>query len=65
MNSKAQKKADRKKVKPARLDADGTAIPKTRLVAKVNPKHCVPHGGIGAYATDYENESGERIPLEE
>lgn len=51
------------RVERARLDADRTAKPKTKLVAQVNPKHCVPHGGIGAMATHYEGDDGERTKL--
>jgi hypothetical protein len=30
------------KTKPARVDKDGKAIPKTKLVRRVYPGHCIP-----------------------
>ena len=48
---------------PARLDADGTAQPKTRIISHPNPGHCF---GPGMALKDPELEviaTGERIPL--
>lgn len=45
-------------VEPARLDADKTAKPKTRLIAKIGEDHCF-HGN----ATHFEDEKGERTKL--
>ena len=44
----------------ARLDADRTAKPRTRLVAKVPPTDCYSGG-----ATHYEGEDGQRVALTE
>ncbi len=44
----------------ARLDADRTAEPRTRLVAKVPPTDCYSGG-----ATHYEGEDGTRVALTE
>ena len=44
----------------ARLDADRTAEPRTRLVAKVPPTDCYSGG-----ATHYEGEDGQRVALTE
>jgi hypothetical protein len=57
------------KAKPARLDAEGTAQPKTKLILhqKVDG-NCRARGLMGAQAApgevlDYQGEDGERTPI--
>jgi ABC-type microcin C transport system duplicated ATPase subunit YejF len=37
--------------------------PRTKLVAHADPNHCVPMGGLGAVATEYQDENGNRTRL--
>lgn len=47
----------------ARLDLDGTAEPKTRLVAKSNPEHCIGPGTSPVGGVFHEDESGQRTEI--
>lgn len=47
----------------ARLDADGTASPKTRIIHHPNPEHCIgPHTPLSRPELE-DVETGDRIPL--
>lgn len=37
--------------------------PKTRLVTHVDPRNCIPYGGVGAFATEYVADDKTRTPL--
>lgn len=50
------------KAELARLDADGQAKPKTRIVNHVKQDWCV-GPGTPLHNPEYETETGERIPL--
>jgi len=50
------------KTKKARLDTDGKAIPKTKIVAHVPFGHCV-HGGNIGDSLELRAVDGETIPL--
>lgn len=52
------------KPEKARLDPDGTAEPKTRIVHHPNREHCL-GPGTKLSKPEYEDESGKRIPLSE
>lgn len=46
----------------ARLDADRTAKPKTRLIGHANAGHCLGPGSVPADALE-DTETGKRTPL--
>lgn len=48
--------------KPARLDSNKDAKPKTRLLSRANPSDCIPDV-LHRTASTYEDESGKRTPL--
>ncbi len=50
------------KQEKARLDVDGTAEPKTRIVHHPNREHCL-GPGTKLSKPEYEDESGKRTPL--
>lgn len=60
MNRKA--KGRHVECKPARLDAEGTAKPKTRIVNHPKSGWCVGPATV-LIAPEYEDENGDRISL--
>lgn len=66
--SSREKKGRHVKAKPARLDAEGTARPKTRLITHGNTSHCRLHGPMGGAVNtgevlEYEGEDGSRTAI--
>ena len=50
------------KTEPARLDADGTAVPKTKIIHHPNPDNCM-SPGMPLHNPELQLENGERILL--
>lgn len=52
------------KAQPARLDPDGKATPKTKLITHANPGHCRLGGGVNpGEVLEYQAEDGKRTAV--